>query len=507
MMWGIWHWLERRADLHPDKPALIDGERVLTYRALRDRVAAVAAGLRARGVVPADRVAILSMNRAEYVEVLFAAARLGAIAVPLNWRLAAPEVAFQIGDSGPKVLVVDPALSSLAQTVRTHPEAERVEACVCFEGDGPPLAGAVSYAALLQGGTSPAEGKFDDPLLIMYTSGTTGRPKGAVLTQATQLWNSVNIGTSIDLTSADVTLNLLPMFHTGGIGLFTLPSLHHGATAVLQRIFDPEETTRLIVRHGVTAMLGVPVIYLALLASEAFRGADLSRTRFSCGGAPCPLAVIEAFRERGLLFQQGYGLTETAPTCLLIPAADAFRKAGSAGKAAVHVEVRVVDDDGRDVRPDAIGEVWTRGPNLFSGYWHRPDATAEAFSDDGWFKTGDLARIDAEGFIYIVDRKKDMIISGGENVYPAEIEDVLYRHPAIADVAVIGIPHERWGETPRAIVVLKPGAQLTAEDVVAFCDGRLARYKIPRSVAFVDALPRNAAGKVLKRQLREQVRA
>ncbi len=253
-------------------------------------------------------------------------------------------------------------------------------------------------------------------------------------------------------------------------------------------------------------MFGVPAIYLALLAPEAFRGADLSRTRFSCGGAPCPLTIIEAFRERRLLFQQGYGLTETAPTCLLIPAADAFRKAGSAGKAAMHVEVRVVDDDGRDVPPGGTGEVWTRGPNLFSGYWQRPDATAQAFSD-GWFKTGDLARIDTEGFIYIVDRKKDMMISGGENIYPAEIEDVLYRHPAIADVAVIGVPHEKWGEAPRAIVVLKPGARLTAQDLVAFCDGRLARYKIPRSVAFVDVLPRNAAGKVLKRVLREQVTA
>jgi fatty-acyl-CoA synthase len=506
MMWGIWHWLERRADIHPDKPALVDGERVVTYLALRDRVAAVAAGLRARGVVRGDRVGILSMNRAEYVEALFAAARLGAIAVPLNWRLSAPEVAFQLGDSGPKVLLVDQHLFELANTVRTRAEAQTIETFVGFDGDGPRVPWAEPYAALLQGGATPPEGRFDDPLLIMYTAGTTGRPKGAVLTQATQLWNSVNIGTSIDLTSADVTLNLLPMFHTGGIGLFTLPSVHHGATAILQREFDPEETTRLIARHGVTAMFGVPAIYLALLASEAFRGADLSRTRFSCGGAPCPLTIIEAFRERGLLFQQGYGLTETAPTCLLIPAADAFRKAGSAGKAAMHVEVRVVDDDGRDVPPGGTGEVWTRGPNLFSGYWQRPDATAQAFSD-GWFKTGDLARIDTEGFIYIVDRKKDMMISGGENIYPAEIEDVLYRHPAIADVAVIGVPHEKWGEAPRAIVVLKPGARLTAQDLVAFCDGRLARYKIPRSVAFVDVLPRNAAGKVLKRVLREQVTA
>jgi fatty-acyl-CoA synthase len=506
-MWGVWHWLERRADINPEKPALIDGARVLTYRALRDRVATVASGLRARGVARGDRVAVLSVNRAEYVETLFAAARLGAIVVPLNWRLAAPEVAFQVGDSEPKVLLVDPALSSLVDAVRAHPELRPVKTVVAFDAETPPLPATEPYSALLETPASEPEGRFDDPFLIMYTSGTTGRPKGAVLSQATQFWNSVNIGAAVDLTSADVTLNVLPMFHTGGIGLFTLPSLHHGATAVLQRAFDPDETTRLVARHGVTAMFGVPAIYLALLASEAFRAADLTRTRFSCGGAPCPLTVIETFRDRGLLFQQGYGLTETAPTCLLIPAADAFRKAGSAGKAAIHVETRVVDDGGRDVPPGGTGEVWTRGPNLFSGYWRRPDATAEVFSEDGWFKTGDLARIDDEGFIFIVDRKKDMIISGGENIYPAEVEDVLYRHPAIAEVAVIGVPHDRWGETPTAIVVLKPGARLTAEELVAFCEGRLARFKIPRTVAFVDVLPRNAAGKVLKRMLREQVKA
>ncbi len=504
MTWGIWHWLERRADINPDRPALIDGERVVTYRVLRDRVAAVAGGMQARGVRRGDRVAVLSINRAEYIEVLFAAARLGAIVVPLNWRLTPAELAFQVGDSQPKVLFIDPELQPLADGLRREPEARTLETFVVFDGEGPAIPWAQPYRALAGHADAPPAGRFDDPLLIMYTSGTTGRPKGAILAQGTQLWNSINIGTAVGLTSGDVTLNVLPMFHVGGIGLFTLPTLHVGATAVLQRKFDPEGAVRLIAAHGVTAMFGVPSVYLMLLQSEAFQRADLNRTRFSCGGAPCPLPIIEAFRDRGLLFQQGYGLTETAPTCLIIPAADAFRKAGSAGKAAVHVEVRVVDDDGRDVPPEAIGEVWTRGPNLFSGYWQRPEATAEAFSGD-WFKTGDLARIDAEGFVYIVDRKKDMIISGGENIYPAEVEDVLYRHPAVAEATVIGVPHERWGEVPQALVVVKPGAALSADELIAFCGDKLARYKIPRSVQFVDVLPRNAAGKVLKRVLREQV--
>ncbi len=500
--WGIWHWLERRADISAEHAAVIDGERSLSYRALRDRVAAAAGGLRALGVRRGDRVAILSMNRAEYVETLFAAARLGAIAVPLNWRLTAPELAFQVADSEPAVLLADPALRPLAEALRGHPEALSLERVVAFDGEER-FEGAQPYDGFLRYPAAEPEGRFDDPLLIMYTSGTTGRPKGAVLTQGTQFWNSINVGTAIGLTAADVTLNMMPMFHTGGIGLYTLPTLHHGGTAVLTRQFEPEGTVRLIERWGVTAMLAVPAIYLMLLQTESFRRADLSRVRFACGGAPCPLAIIEAFRDRGLLFQQGFGLTETAPTCTLIPAADAFRKAGSAGKAALHVEVRVVDDEGRDLPPGEVGEVWTRGPNLFSGYWRRPEATAEALAG-GWFHTGDLARLDEEGFLYIVDRKKDMLISGGENVYPAEVEDVLYRHPAVAEAAVIGVPHERWGEVPKAIVVRKSGAALSAEALIAFCEGKLARYKIPKSVAFVEALPRNAAGKVLKRLLREQ---
>ncbi|MGQ0569325.1 MAG: acyl-CoA synthetase [Armatimonadota bacterium] len=507
MTWGIWHWLERRADINPNKAAMIDEGRVLTHRAIRDRVAALAGGLYRRGVRRGDRVAVLSKNRVEYIETIFAAARLGAIVVPLNWRLTQGELAFQVGDSEPSALLVDPELRPLAEGLRAEPVAQSLRAFIAFDAESPgAYPWAESYDALLSDPPMPAEGDFNDPLLILYTSGTTGRPKGAVLTQASQFWNTVNIATAVGLTATDVTLNVLPMFHAGGIGLFVLPTLHMGGTAVLQRQFEADQTVRLIRQHGVTAMFGVPSIYLALLQSDAFVGDVLNRVRFSCGGAPCPLTIIEAFRDRGLLLQQGYGLTETAPTCLIIPAADAFRKAGSAGKAAMHVEVRVVDDDGRDVPPDGIGEVWTRGPNLFSGYWRRPEATAEVMRD-GWFRTGDLARIDDEGFVFIVDRKKDMIISGGENIYPAEVEDVLYRHPAVADAAVIGVPHERWGEVPKAIVVSRPGASLTADELLRFCEGKLARYKIPKSVAFTDVLPRNAAGKVLKRTLREQTRS
>lgn len=512
MTWGIWHWLERRADLSGGRIALIDGPRMLGYRALRDRVAGLAAGLHERGLRRGDRVAILSINRAEYVELLFAAARLGAIVVPLNWRLTAPELAFQLGDSEPTVLVVDPELDPLAADLLECAEASTLRTVTRLEDGGGPD----RYEALVASAPAAPEGRFEDPFLILYTSGTTGRPKGAVLTQATQFWNSVNIRTAANLIEHDVTLNALPMFHAGGIGLFTLPTLHAGGTAVLQHRFEAADAVRLIAAHGVTAMFGVPAIYLMLLGEEAFARADLRRVRFSCGGAPCPLTIIEAFRDRGLLFQFGYGLTETAPTCTLIPAADAFRKLGSAGKAAIHVELRVMDEDGRDVPPGAIGEVWTRGPNLFSGYWRRPEATAEVFvrpddlRDEGagyagwWFRTGDLATLDAEGFLYVVDRKKDMIISGGENIYPAEVEDLLFRHPAVAEAAVIGVPDARWGEAPMAVVVVRPGMSLTLDELTGFCQGMLARYKIPKRLAIVEALPRNAAGKVLKRVLREQ---
>lgn len=521
-MWGIWHWLVRRADINPDKPALIDGARTVTYRELATRVAGVAMYLRHYGLQKGDRLAVLSINRVEYVETIFAAAWLGAIVVPLNWRLTTPELAFQVKDSTPKMMVVDPSLESLVNGLKAEPEAESIKTFFSYaDPSGERLPWAVPYGALVHGleAMPPApgpEGKSEDPLLVMYTSGTTGRPKGAVLTQATQFWNSLNIGTAIGLTFRDVTLNALPMFHTGGIGLYTLPSIHHGATAVLLRAFDADQAVQLMATHGVTAMFAVPAMYLMLLQSDVFQQADLRTVRFASGGAPCPVTIIEAFERRGLLFQQGFGLTETSPTCTLIPAADAFRKKGSVGKATLHTELRVVDESGVDVPPGEIGEVWTRGPNLFSEYWRRPDATAEAYappvegpSGPGyagwWFKTGDLARIDDEGFVYIADRKKDMIISGGENIYPAEVEDVLYRHPKIADVAVIGRPDPKWGEIPVAVVVARPGQTLTLEDLRAFCQGNLARYKTPKAVELVDVLPRNAAGKVLKRVLRDQV--
>lgn len=507
-MQGIWHWLDRRDLITPRRLAVVDGDRRLTYRDLATRVRGLAAGLRRQGIGRGDRVALLSFNRVEVLEVLFALARLGAIMVPLNWRLTPPEMAVQLADSAPGLMIADTEHRDLAGAAAAE---ARLALPLVLIGDE------YEDAVHTQPG-SDAEGAFDDPLIIMYTSGTTGRPKGAVLAQGTQLWNSINIGTAIGLTYRDVTLTVLPMFHIGGLGLYALPTLHIGGRLVIQRTFDPQETCRLLLDEGVTAMFGVPAIYQALLQTPAFQQGDHRGVRFGVGGAPCPLPVIEGFEQRGLLLQQGFGLTETAPTATLLPPEDAFRKKGSVGPPTLHVEARVVDDAGCDLPPGEIGEICLRGPNLFSGYWGLPEATAEVFSPPGrpgdpaatgggyrgwWFHTGDLGYADDEGFLYVADRKKDMIISGGENIYPAEVEQVLYQHPAVLDTAVIGIPDARWGEAAMALVVLKPGARAEAEEIIAAAQGRLARYKIPRRVVFVEALPRNAAGKVLKRVLRE----
>ncbi len=497
---GTWHWFAHRAFLTPDRVALVDGERRWTYRQLADRSSAAAATLQSRlGIGQHDRVATLTVNRAEWVELFLATARLGAILVPLNWRLAVPELEFQLQDSGARAIVADDTHADVAESLAASLGLQKTVVL------GPAYEALLARAdpAVLSG---EDHAHFGDPHVILYTSGTTGRPKGAVLTHANTLWNAVNCSTVFGLSERDVTVTALPMFHSGGVGLFTLPSLHAGGRVVVLRSFDADALLRIFRDEQVTVFFGVPAMWLELLKRPQFTAASFPELRtLGSGGAPCPTAVIDQLAERGFVLLQGYGLTETAPGGTLVAAEDWRRKTGSVGKAMTHVELRVVDDAGRNLPPGEVGEVWFRGPNLFAGYWGRPEATDEAFSSDGWFKSGDLGVLDEEGFLTLVDRKKDMIISGGENVYSAEVEDALYTHPAVAEAAVIGVPDEKWGEVVRAIVALKPGMSVTAEDLVAHCRARLARYKAPRSVVFVDALPRNASGKVLKPELRAQL--
>jgi fatty-acyl-CoA synthase len=340
----------------------------------------------------------------------------------------------------------------------------------------------------------------DDVAMIMYTSGTTGRPKGAALSHANIHWNTVNVLIDVDLAGDEVTLVNAPMFHVAALNQTVLPTLLKGGTVVLDA-FDPARALDTIARHQVTYLFGVPAMFQAIAGVDEWPTADLSSVRtMICGGAPVPAQVITTYQERGLVFLQGYGLTESSPSGLFLRAAESSR-VGSAGTPCFFTDVRVIDGEGNDVAPGTPGEVILHGPNVMTGYWGKPDATAAVLSEDGWLHTGDIAVADEDGFLYIRDRIKDVIISGGENIYPAEVEDILHKHPAVTDCAVIGVPDEKWGEVGRAIVVAT--SSVGKEDLLAFLNGQIARYKIPKSVVFTDTLPRTASGKLLKSALRK----
>ena len=485
-------WLDRRADLTPDRVALVCGDARLSYRALARRARTAARHLAtALEVGRGDRVALLAHNCPDYLVLLFACARLGAILVPLNWRLAPPEHRFMLGDAGARMLIHEPELAPAAAEAAAGLACRRVALPLPDDDAAKPSA--------------PTDVVSDDAaarLLIVYTSGTTGHPKGAVLTQDALTWNAINSVAAHDLTGADRVLITIPMFHVGGLNMQTVPALHAGATVHLHRRFDPAATLAAIRDQRITVTVLVPAQLVALIEHPDWSGADLASLRLVTTGASIvPPGLVEPWQARGIDVINVYGSTETAPVATWISPEDARRKPGSCGKAALHCEIRVVDDGGRDVAAGERGEVLVRGPNVMREYWNNPAATAEALAG-GWFHTGDIGHRDDEGFLYIDDRKTEVIISGGENVYPAEVEAALAGLPGAAEIAVVGRPHPRWGEVPVAVVVRRPGATLAASDVLAALDGRLARYKQPRDVVFVEALPRNAMGKVQKFKLR-----
>lgn len=501
-------WLKRHAEWTPDRLAIVEahtgGE--ITYAAFNERANRFAHFLsETLGVRRGDRVSILGKNSAAYFEILFGCGKMGAILNTLNWRLAVPELEYILSDCSPRVVLYDVEFADTIDDLRARIPCE---AWISIGGAGS-AEDRWTYEDALEAGSPdgiafPRLG-YEDTWAILYTSGTTGRPKGAQVTFGNFFYNAVGMGWAIDLTSQDLNLNVLPIFHAGGLGLYAGPIFHTGGTLVLMREFDPGEMLRLIEEWQVTVLLLVPSLYLALAEYPDFDRYDLSSVRsWASGGSPLPPALVHRFAEKGIAIQQGFGMTETGPTVFIISQEDAIRKAGSVGKPVLHTEVRIADADGNDVGAGEVGELLVRGGNVTSGYWNRPEATTEAF-DDGWLHTGDAARVDEEGFYYIVDRWKDMFISGGENVYPAEVENVIYQHPAVAEVAVIGVPHPKWQEVGRAIVVARAEHSLTPADVIDYCQGKLARYKIPKSVVLVEeALPRTAAGKVLKRELRER---
>lgn len=529
---GLGSWPARRARMSPTRVALSHDGRSWTYGELHDRVNRLAHALRALGVGRGDRIAYLGLNHPSAVETLFASGVLGAVYVPLNARLAGPELDFVIRDAGVSVLVFGPEHAETASSLGGEASEGGLTSVNSTAG---PSGGALAPSGPSSGAPGPygadsATGlvrligvadeyeeliagadpePIDEPIspdelcLIMYTSGTTGHPKGAMLSHANLTWNTFNHLIDVDLSADEVALVSAPLFHIAALAQTMLPTLLKGGRAIILSSFDAERVLELIETERITFMFGVPAMFNFLAQSPGWAEADLSSLRIlECGGSPVPEPLIRLYQERGLAFLQGYGMTETSPGALYLGAEDSVRKAGTAGVPSFFTDVLVVTPDGRPAAPGEPGEVLVHGPNVMMGYWGRPDETARVLSPDGWFHSGDVAVPDEEGYVRIVDRVKDMIISGGENVYPAEIESVLYGHPAVAECAVIGVPDDKWGEVGRALVVLRQGATADAADLLAYLDGRLARYKIPKSVEFVDVLPRNASGKVLKARLR-----
>jgi fatty-acyl-CoA synthase len=483
----------RRAELTPGSVALeeIATGRILTYAGLDSRAARTAALFAARGVGAGDRVAILCRNRIAFFESLFACARLGAILVPLNWRMPPVELDPLIADSAPSLLLHGGEDRAAVRRLAAPPAALDLD-------DG--------WDALVEAAApAPSRSRWaaDGIWYLLYTSGTTGRPKGVIYTYKMALANLVNIGTALGLGAADTTLTFLPHFHTAGINLHALPTLLQGGRVLLLPGFEAEAVVRLLEAERVDTFFGVPTVYQALIDHDGFADLPLGAVRhWGCGGAPMPDTLALRCRDLGLRVCNGMGMTETGPTAFLAAPADAWERIGSVGKPQLLVGARIVGEDGREVADGEVGDLHFSGPAVTPGYWNDPEATRAAFTADGWLRSGDLARRDSDGFYWVAGRRKEMFISGGENVYPAEVENVLAAHPAVAEAAVVAAPHPRWGEVGCAFLRLAEGAAApAAAELQAFCRDRLAAYKVPAVFEYVGDFPRTAAGKVQKHLL------
>jgi fatty-acyl-CoA synthase len=517
----------KRAALTPDRIAFEDAiaGRTLTYAALEDRCARAAAVLASHGVARGDRVAILCRNRIEFFEIMFACAKLGAILAPLNWRSPAAEMAPLMQDCAPKLLVFGREDAATAITLQREDLT-----LLALDAPGPPAPSPASPLAPSASGAMPrgeqsagegAGGPYYEHLLeataplsterrwagdatwfLMYTSGTTGQPKGVIQTYQMSAVNAFHVTQAFGLRGGDITLNFLPLFHTAGIQLLTLPTLIAGGTVIVLPGFDVERAIKLMPRLDI--FFGVPAVYQQLSLHRGFDSANLSHIRsWGCGGAPLADVLVERFAAKGARVCNGYGMTETGPTAFIAAPEDALTKIGSVGKPQMLLDVRIVGADGRDVADGETGEIWMRGPGLTPGYWNRPEETAKAITPDGWLKSGDIGRRDADGCYYVAGRIKEMYISGGENVYPAEAENVLARHPSVQEAAIVGVPDEKWGEVGCAFVMLKADAlPLGAGELLQYCRNNLAGFKTPKYVVFVTDFPRTAAGKIQKHLLR-----
>jgi len=500
---SLGNWFLQRSRRTPTRRALTFEGKTATYAELQERFDRLAAALKAGGVCRGDRVAFIGLNQPAFFDVMFAAARIGAIFVPLNFRLTGPELDYIINDAGVHTIVADGPHRGVIDSVRAKLPCRHYLSADIDAADWPSLTTFVGNTAPLPHGEPIGE---DEVAIIMYTSGTTGRPKGAMLTHGNIWWNNSMGLLTIDAMETDVTLVVAPLFHIGGLNVTTLTVFQKGGEVILHRGFDPGKWIEDIMKYKVTTAFAVPAMLLAVSANPAFASADFGSVRtIVCGGAPVPEPLLHLYAKRGMPINQGYGLTETAPMVTFLTSDWGASKLGSAGKPGFFIDVGLVDAEGKFLHePGARGEVVCKGPNIMKGYWNKPEATAAAIDPAGWFHTGDVGYFDADGFLFICDRVKDMIITGGENVYPAEVETVLYAHPAIAEVAILGQPDEKWGEAVVAVAALKPGQSLTLEALRGWGTERLARYKLPSRLEVIDALPRNPAGKVLKFELRKR---
>lgn len=532
-------WLARRAALSPHAIALLDASQDFapsTYLELAARTHQAAHWLKSLGIGVGDRVAVLAQNSVEWLELWLACGRIGAVLQALNWRLTALELEALVREASPRLLLYGTELGPLVESLRgrlmttgaarvspaesrgasnwsealpSKAGAEPAEQNVVFarlHGDLALAAEDLTFESRLNLSTQspePVDLTAESPWVLCYTGGTTGLPKAAILTHGAMTWNAINTVMSWGLTPGDVTFLNAPLFHTGGMNVLTLPLIHIGGTTIVCRNFDPEQVFEMLEHRGITLFFGVPTMFIALQQHPRWSTARLECLKWVIsGGAPCPEPIFRTFLSRGVAFKTGYGLTEAGPNNFWLPNAEVAQKLGRVGRPLFHVDVRVVRSDGSDCAVGEAGELWIRGPHVCAGYFNRPEENRKTFQD-GWLKTGDLAEQDEDGCYAIVGRLKDVIISGGENIYPAEVENVFAGHPAVSEVAIIGVPDERWGEVGLAIVVLKAGQEASVDALLSFAQQSLARYKLPKRVVFAEALPRTGAGKVDKRILKQ----
>jgi fatty-acyl-CoA synthase len=503
----IGNWSARRALLTPKREAIFDNmeNQRYTFKEIDNRANKLARVLLNMDIRKGDRVAAFSTNKIELIDIFFATGKIGAIFVPFNIRLAPAEIKQLTIKMNPKIIFYEKKFQEKVQAIK---DLDLINKYIQFENEG--LNGDKNYYNLVNKvSESPVERpilNFEDPHLILFTGGTTGLPKGATLSHRLIFWNSINTIMSWGLKPDDIQPLLFPLFHTGGWNVLLLPFFHLGAKSILMGDFDPIETLNVIEREKCTIIIGVPTMFHMMANQEEFKSANFDSVRiFISGGAPCPVAIMENYWDRGKPFKMGYGLTEVGPNNFYLPEDRIKEKPTSVGLPVFHCDMKLIDPEtDQEVKQGEVGELLLKGPHIFSKYWDEPEETKSAIEDDGFVHTGDLAKQDQEGFYYIVGRRKEMYISGGENVFPVEIEEVLYKHPAIDEAAVIGVPDEKWGEVGKAFITLKKGKSTTGEEIKKYLISKLAKYKVPKYYEIRDSLPTSGTGKILKKELEKE---